>query len=558
MRNAANPLQADLMRREQVYLLYSGLPLALFFNVALPALLVYVMWPAVSPSLAISWLVLVGLVVIWRAGIFYLYRKLNAAKSATTWLMNFRVYVIVNGLVWGTSALLLFPKADLPHEVFLAFVLAGVSSAASTSLASDRVSSLGFIAPALLPLVINFVLEGGTMPLSMGLMVTLFLFFLAAASTRLQQNLLESIRLRLESIEQNQTMLESEQRFRYIIDSCPTAARIARAGGHEVIFSNPSYAALINATPEQVRGIDPSTFYANPQDYADILQQLEKGEQILERLIELNISGVGTKWALATYLQIHYQGGPATLGWFHDITERIRIERMKTEFVSTVSHELRTPLTAISGALGLMAGGVLGVLPDKVKELIAIAYKNSQRLTFLINDLLDMEKLVEGKLVFDMQIHSLKLLLDQALEANRSYGAERSVSLQMVADTALDVDVSVDSQRFMQVLSNLLSNAVKYSPDAGVVKIAMAQRDQSVRVTVSDNGPGIPEAFRSRIFQKFSQADSSDTRQKGGTGLGLAITRQLVENMGGTIGFESVEGQGASFYVEFPIVQTAA
>jgi len=540
-----------------VRLLYSSLPLAVFFNLLLSALLVDVMWPAVSPSMAIGWLVLMGLMLLWRAVIFMLHRKLGTIKSASMWLMHFRSSVTATGLVWGLAALLLFPKGDLPHEVFLAFVLAGVSSAAITSLASDRVSALGFIVPALLPLILNFVLEGGSMPLSMGLMVVLFLVFLVAASSRMQHNIQENIFLRLSSVEQNQSMIESELQFRYIIDTCPTAARIARAGGYEVIFSNPSYAALINATPEQVQGVDPSTYYADPQDYEDILHKLKNGEQILERLVELNIRGVGTKWALATYLQIQYQGGPATLGWIHDITERIRIERMKTEFVSTVSHELRTPLTAITGALGLMAGGVLGILPDTVKEMIGIAFKNSQRLTFLINDLLDMEKLVEGKLVFDMQIHSLKLLLEQALQANRSYGAERKVTLQL-AVTALDVSVSVDSQRFMQVLSNLLSNAIKYSPDEGVVKVTMDQREKMVLVTVSDNGSGIPDEFRPHIFQKFSQADSSDSRQKGGTGLGLAITRQLVEYMGGAIGFDSVEGRGASFYVEFPLAHKAA
>jgi len=188
--------------------------------------------------------------------------------------------------------------------------------------------------------------------------------------------------------------------------------------------------------------------------------------------------------------------------------------------------------------------------------MIGIAYKNSQRLTFLINGLLDMEKLAEGKLVFDIQPHSLKILVEQAWEANRSYGAERRVTLQLTADEQ-DVTVNVDSQRFMQVLSNLLSNAIKFSPNEGVVKIAIEPRGQWVRVSVIDQGSGIPEAFRSRIFQKFAQADSSDTRQKGGTGLGLAITRELVERMGGKIGFDSTEGKGTAFYVEFPVTQQA-
>lgn len=238
-------------------------------------------------------------------------------------------------------------------------------------------------------------------------------------------------------------------------------------------------------------------------------------------------------------------------GFIWDVTEARRLDEMKNEFISTVSHELRTPLTSISAALGLVAGRALGDVPPKMKELIDIALRNSQRLTFLINDLLDMEKLMVGKMEFDLQTQRLLPLLLESLETHRTYGSERAVTLTLRENPA-DVSVRIDAQRLMQVMSNLLSNAIKFSPDAGTVEVDVRLVDNRVRVSVIDRGPGIPASFQTRIFQKFAQADGSDSRRQGGTGLGLAITRELVQRMGGRIDFDTQEGKGTTFYVEFP------
>lgn len=245
------------------------------------------------------------------------------------------------------------------------------------------------------------------------------------------------------------------------------------------------------------------------------------------------------------------------LGLARDISERKLAEKLKAEFVSVVSHELRTPLTSINGALGLIGGGVLGEIPPQAQQMIAIAHKNSQRLSALINDLLDMEGLEAGKLRFDMQVQPLMPLVDQAIESVRNYGEQYQVRFESIAREEA-AEVRVDGSRLQQILTNFLSNAAKFSPPGSRVDIAVRRAGERVRVEVIDRGSGIPDDFRQHIFGKFSQADAADTRQKGGTGLGLAISKGFIEQMGGWIGFESELGRGSCFHVELPFLETGS
>jgi PAS domain S-box-containing protein len=237
--------------------------------------------------------------------------------------------------------------------------------------------------------------------------------------------------------------------------------------------------------------------------------------------------------------------------FLHDISERRQVEEMKSEFIATVSHELRTPMTSIRASLSMLVDGGAGELPPDVQHLVNIAYQSSERLVRLVNDILDIEKIEAGKMEFRRDELDIAPLLDEAIDAVRGSAAQRPVALERTG-SGRGLRVRGDHDRLVQLLVNLLSNAIKYSPQYNTVTLDCSAVPAGVRLSVSDNGAGIPEAFQARVFAKFAQADSSDTRLKGGTGLGLAICRAIAEQHGGIIGFDTEEGRGTTFHVTLP------
>jgi PAS domain S-box-containing protein len=248
---------------------------------------------------------------------------------------------------------------------------------------------------------------------------------------------------------------------------------------------------------------------------------------------------------------------------FRDITREREVERMKNDFVSIVSHELRTPLTSIQGALQLVLGqpeqgrpGMAQELAPQGRELLSISLSNTERLIRLINDILDIAKIEQGRVQLRREALAPEELCRSGAAAMGAFANDRGISMELRVDPQLPL-VLADRDRSAQVLINLLSNAIKFSQPGQRVKLSAQQDGGMVCFTVRDWGRGIPLDEQSRLFQKFQQLDSSATRDVGGTGLGLAISKALVEEHGGRMWLESKPGHGSRFSFTLPLAPGA-
>jgi signal transduction histidine kinase len=223
----------------------------------------------------------------------------------------------------------------------------------------------------------------------------------------------------------------------------------------------------------------------------------------------------------------------------------------KSQFLANMSHELRTPLNAVLGYTELILDGVLGEVPEPIRDSLARARNSGHHLLGLINDVLDLAKIEAGQLTLSLGDYALAGIIQTVLTAMAPLAAEKRLAL------AADVDPDLppgrgDERRIAQVLMNLVGNAVKFT-DRGEVRVAASVADGAFRVAVTDTGPGIAEADQARVFEEFQQVDGATTRKKGGTGLGLAIARRIVELHGGRIGVDSRAGHGSTFWFTLPI-----
>lgn len=384
---------------------------------------------------------------------------------------------------------------------------------------------------------------------------TLALMFVALAAAALGVALavarLLTARTRLAEV-----LKEDARRQRAILESAHEGVLTIDQAGR-IAAINPAGAAIFGYAPQELVG-RPTAVLAGESEVAG-LDQRQIARKAHDGGARFRIEARRKDGALVpvecSMTALKAEDGLRYVCFLRDVSERQQIEQMKDEFVSTVSHELRTPLTSIAGSLGLVAGGAAGEISAQAARLIGIAQSNCQRLVRLINDVLDVEKLEAGRLAFHMHTLDLRHVAERALAAVRGYAEPMEVRLMLVPGEP--VLVNGDSDRLVQVATNLLSNAARYSPRNGEVRIEVEAVGRAARLSVSDCGPGVPEAFRERIFSRFVQADATDARGKSGAGLGLYIARQIADRHAGQLWYEPGAEGGAVFRLELPLATPA-
>jgi len=355
--------------------------------------------------------------------------------------------------------------------------------------------------------------------------------------------------------EANRSLQKRREFFEALANNLPIFISLKDTEGR-FQFVNQSFKDWVCVDSDDIVGKTVYDIYPENQasGFAALDQEAINRRDVISREVDLSYPDGQTRTVISTrFPVVSSMDDVMGLGTINfDITKLRRAEKVKHEFLSTVSHELRTPLTSIKGALGLIRSGSAGQISTDVQSMLDIAYTNSDRLLLLINDILDMEKIESGKLDYDMKIIDIVSLVDEAIVANSGYGDELGVTFHKT-DMETEALVRGDKDRLIQVLSNLMSNAAKFSPSGEPVELSVSRDEVSVRISVRDQGSGVPDEFRKIIFEKFTQGDSSDTRQKGGTGLGLSIAKMIVKQHGGTIGFDSKPGIGTTFFFTLPL-----
>ena len=574
IRDRSDPAQ---VLADRVAQLYRQMPIAIGATFIAGAIATFELQGRWLKELVLIWWAIVLTYTAAASLLLYAYhRSSDKLGGAPQWLRWVGIAALGNGASWGLAGGVFFRSLTDEQQVFLAFLFAGMASVGIPVYAASWPIFALYAAGILLPFFYVLLTFGNRLFVEIALLVPLFYAINVAIAYLLTQVFLSGYRLRHAYGRLAQDHRTLNQQLEKQLVELEEARRQVEASGRKLaLFAERAPIAVLELQPDgtvaEVNHAAEILFgYAAAELVGGSVKKLVRAEfheefdRIWRDLLASRESVAGLKirnprrdgidliceWTVTPLVNVQHDV-IAVIAQGRDITAQLEAERMKKEFTSTLSHELRTPLTSIIGSLQLINSGVMGDVDKEVAELTLVAERNGQRLLDLINDILDIEKIESGKLTLVPEVMPVEDLVREAMVLNKAFGERFKVRFASRGDMP-ERKVHADRKRLLQVMTNLLSNAAKFSPEGETVEISTEDTDASVRVAVLDRGSGIPEEFRSRIFGRFTQADSTATRQKGGTGLGLAICKRLIELMDGRIGFDDRPGGGTTFWFELP------
>lgn len=346
-------------------------------------------------------------------------------------------------------------------------------------------------------------------------------------------------------------MMMAEARVRSVIENMPVGVVILGTDGR-VQTINPQVEQLFRYEADELIGgrIDPLFTARSARDTVVLkrLLSLEKGKKTEFFATKKNGDNFFAELVLTEFETFE---GLRYLLSIQDVTDRHEIERIKQEFYAMIAHDLRTPLMSAYMAVSMVTDGILGEVPPKIKETLVRAETGIKRLTGLINDFLDFEKLQSGKFELDYKLMSVESLIQRSVTEVEALANKYGLRIEI---PDFDAMTFADEDRLVQVLVNLLSNAIKFSPENATIRTGADLSEDKITISITDEGPGIPGELQEKLFESFSQVQSNQSKAKiKGTGLGLAISKMIVEEHGGKIGVTSELGKGSTFWLQIPM-----
>lgn len=602
----------ERMLKEQMALAMVQVPTMQTTSFIVALVLCYLVQPLILPGNIVAWLAMILSIVVGRIVLHYRFRRLREASSFSGeyWHKAYLMLAFLSGIAWGLSAFLIFP-AGRPELISLfVLVMASLSAATTISHSSIRLGPTAWAGPVMSFYALRCFMEGGQYGYTVGGLIIVYLFTILRYSFSHNASITSAIALKFENLElldevqkvnqvlrqeiadreqAEQVLRESEETFRRLFED--SADPIVLHDGTRVMDCNPATISLFGYSRERI--LSGNLWELSPTNQPDGSSSMAKGEAMIGLARQqghhhfewVHRKADGSDYSVVVMLtRITLRGSDVFHAILHDITELKQAEealrrsknelevinqklsgaieaaremavqaesanKAKSEFLANMSHEIRTPLNGIVGMTGLLFETPLS--PDQ-RKYAEIVRASSDVLLALVNDILDFTKIEARRLDFEVVDFDLRATVEDTLEMFAYRAAEKGLELVCMMGPEVPTGLRGDPGRLRQVLINLTENAIKFT-DRGEVLVRVSlfsEREDkaTIHCAVKDTGIGIPPDRLAVLFDPFTQVDGSTTRRHGGTGLGLAISKQLAELMGGTIGVESVQGAGSTFW----------